>query len=74
VLTFEDNGQGIDELYLQRIFEMYFRANEKSKGNGLGLYIVKKIVDKLRGTVSVKSQFGKGTLITVTLPNQQPEY
>ncbi len=44
-----DNGQGIDPAYLNRVFEMYFRANEKSKGNGLGLYIVKKMTDKLNG-------------------------
>jgi signal transduction histidine kinase len=41
-IVFDDNGEGIESIYLPRIFEMYFRANEKSKGNGLGLYIVKK--------------------------------
>ncbi len=69
VLVFEDNGQGIDEIYQQRIFEMYFRANEKSKGNGLGLYIVKKIIDKLKGAIEVKSKYGVGTTVTIAIPN-----
>jgi signal transduction histidine kinase len=38
----EDNGQGIDREYHSKIFEMFYRANEKSKGSGLGLYIVKE--------------------------------
>ena len=46
-LHVEDNGQGIDPTLQEKVFEMYFRGNERSKGNGLGLYIVKKAVEKL---------------------------
>jgi signal transduction histidine kinase len=67
-LSVEDNGQGIAEEYIPRIFEMYFRGNENSKGNGLGLYIVKKVVEKLKGQLSVSSHQFKGTTVTVTLP------
>jgi nitrogen fixation/metabolism regulation signal transduction histidine kinase len=42
----EDNGQGIQDENRAKIFEMYFRANDRSKGNGLGPYIVKKAVQK----------------------------
>lgn len=71
VLEFEDNGQGIDQLYQERIFDMYFRGNDKSKGNGLGLYIVKKAVEKLNGQVTFRSELGKGSLFQVFLPTDQ---
>jgi len=48
---------------------MFYRTTEKSKGSGLGMYIVKQAVDKLRGTIKVKSTFGKGTSIKIVLPN-----
>jgi len=70
VIEISDNGQGIGSAYVDRVFEMYFRANEKSKGNGLGLYIVKKMVDKLNGRIELKSEFGLGTTVRVSLPNQ----
>ena len=70
-LTVEDNGQGIDEEYQHRIFEMYFRANQNSKGNGLGLYIVKKAVEKLGGSVSFVSKLGEGSTFIVLLPFEQ---
>ncbi len=66
-----DNGCGIEATYIPRVYEMYFRASEKSKGNGLGLYIVKKIVDKLNGTIEVQSIYGEGTSVIVSIPNQQ---
>jgi signal transduction histidine kinase len=59
---------GIQEEYQSKIFEMYYRGNDKSKGNGLGLYIVKKAVDKLRGNISFRSVEKGGTAFTVTLP------
>ncbi len=70
-LEVEDNGQGIDAAYHNRIFEMYFRANERSKGNGLGLFVVKKSVEKLGGTISFVSRLYIGSTFTVTLPFDQ---
>jgi signal transduction histidine kinase len=61
VFQFEDNGQGISEDFYDRVFEMYFRGSERSKGNGLGLYIVKKAIEKLGGTISLESKVEKGT-------------
>ena len=68
IIEVEDNGQGIEEEYQGRIFDMYFRANLGSKGNGLGLYIVKKAVQKLGGSISFTSQVSKGSCFTIHLP------
>jgi signal transduction histidine kinase len=70
IVEFEDNGQGIEEAYLGQVFDMYFRGNEQSKGNGLGLYIVQKTVGKLKGQVSISSKIGIGTKVTIFFPRQ----
>lgn len=64
-----DNGQGVDPNHINSIFEMFFRATTDSQGSGLGLYIVKEIVEKLQGTISVDSRLGKGTTFIISLPN-----
>ena len=71
VIEVSDNGQGIEKEYKDRVFDMYFRGNEHSKGNGLGLYIVKKTVLKLKGRVELESSIGKGTTIHIFLPSTQ---
>jgi signal transduction histidine kinase len=68
-LKVEDNGQGIATEYHSKIFDMFFRANEQSKGSGLGLYIVKEALMKLSGTIHLESAPGIGSTFTVTLPN-----
>jgi len=68
IIEVEDNGQGIPAAYTGKVFEMYFRGNERSKGNGLGLYIVKKAVSKLNGQLALVSQVGKGSRFIITLP------
>jgi PAS domain S-box-containing protein len=73
VITISDNGIGIDEQYLNRIFDMFFRATEKSQGSGLGLYIVRQTLDKLAGDISVDSTLGEGTTFRITLKNLQSE-
>lgn len=72
VLEFTDNGIGIAEHYLDKIFKMFFRASADSKGSGLGLYIVKAAVEKLGGTIQVSSQLGAGTSFSIVIPNQKP--
>lgn len=71
ILSIQDNGQGIDPIYHSKIFEMYFRANQNSKGNGLGLYIVKKAVSKLNGRIDFTSTLHQGTTFNITLPLSQ---
>jgi signal transduction histidine kinase len=58
-----DRGEGIESTRQRQIFDMFFRAHEKSDGNGLGLYLVKIGVEKLGGSVDLTSQLGQGTEI-----------
>jgi PAS domain S-box-containing protein len=69
-LIVEDNGIGIEEFLQSQIFDMYFKANENSKGSGLGLYLVKKGVEKLDGEIALISKPGEGTTFKVTVPNK----
>ena len=71
VMEVTDNGEGIPEEYLSRMFEMYFRANERSKGNGLGLYIVKKAVEKLGGAITVVSELHQGSTFSIRFSEKQ---
>jgi signal transduction histidine kinase len=64
----EDNGQGIKKEYQSRLFEMFYRANEGSNGTGLGLFLVKKVIDSLQGTIEITSTLGVGTRVEITLP------
>lgn len=73
LLRVEDNGIGIEEMYLPKIFNMFFRAHQESKGSGLGLYIVKETVKKLEGNIKVHSTINSGTCFYITLPNQRPQ-
>jgi hypothetical protein len=70
-LTIEvaDNGAGIMETYQDKIFDMFFRATDTSEGSGLGLYIVKKAVEKMRGKIELQTRHLEGTTFTITLPN-----
>jgi signal transduction histidine kinase len=65
----EDNGIGIESDQVNRVFDMFHRASEHSNGSGLGLYIVKETVEKLGGSIRVKSTLGVGTSFTIQLPN-----
>jgi signal transduction histidine kinase len=70
-LIFEDNGIGINNEYHDKIFEMFYRANAYSLGSGLGLYIVKGIVEKLHGSVKLISTPEKGSTFIFTFPVQK---
>ncbi|HNP06700.1 MAG TPA: HAMP domain-containing sensor histidine kinase [Cyclobacteriaceae bacterium] len=68
-ITFEDNGIGIHESILPKIFNMFYRGTELSEGAGLGLYIIKETLLKLRGNIDVASKFGVGTTFRVGIHN-----
>ncbi len=70
-ITITDNGTGINENYLEKVFEMFVRASEQSEGPGLGLYIVGKVVAKLRGKVELKSKEMAETEFKIMIPNQK---
>ena len=70
VLSVEDQGVGISEEDQAHLFERFFRARSVSTvpGTGLGLYIVAKYLELLKGTITLRSALGLGTTITVTIP------
>jgi signal transduction histidine kinase len=67
-ISINDNGIGIEREHQPRIFDMFYRASERSKGSGLGLYLVKESVKKLDGSIYLRSKPGVGTTFTVMLP------
>jgi len=66
-----DNGIGIPMDQQNKVFDMFFRASENSTGSGLGLYVVKSSVEKLQGSVSMKSVPGKGCRFDIIIPDLQ---
>lgn len=68
-IEFADNGQGIAPEHLKNIFEMFYRANLQSSGSGLGLFLFKETINRLKGEVLVESTEGKGTTFYIILPN-----
>lgn len=73
IIKFTDNGIGIASEYIGNVFKMFFRATTDSKGSGLGLYIVKSAVEKLKGTIQVQSEFGNGASFIIEIPNLQSD-
>lgn len=76
VFQVQDQGIGVPEEELESIFEPFFRTKDASKkgypGTGLGLYVSRKIVEAHGGTLTLESDLGKGTTVTVKLPLKIP--
>ena len=70
IIDVEDNGVGIPEDMYDRIFEPNFTS--KTSGTGLGLTMVRKMVEEYKGEISVKSEIGKGSTFTISLPSNLP--
>jgi signal transduction histidine kinase len=68
-ILISDNGIGIEENILPKVFDMFYRGTEKSDGSGLGLYITREIVKKLNGQLDIHSIVGTGTTVSITIPN-----
>jgi signal transduction histidine kinase len=66
----QDTGEGIDAENAKKIFNPFFTT--KDKGSGLGLSIVKGIVESHQGQISIDSEFGRGAKVTITLPESEP--
>lgn len=71
-LRIVDNGIGIDSVHHTKIFDMFFRLSGKAEGSGIGLYIVKETIEKLEGSIQVKSELETGTTFIITLKNLKP--
>lgn len=72
ISTIEDNGVGIPKSELDKLFTKFYRGEEATRlqtdGSGLGLFIAKNIVERHKGTITIVSEKGRGTTVTVTLP------
>jgi len=73
-ITLQDNGIGIDEKYLSDIFKPFGRLADQNEieGTGIGLAICRKILQRHWGKITAQSEPDKGTLFTITLPEQMP--
>jgi len=69
IIVVADNGEGIEKQYQKQIFDMFYRISDGSDGSGLGLYIVKNVLDKLNGKITLQSEVNKGTTFIVEIPN-----
>ena len=69
IIRVEDNGIGISEKSLPKIFDMFYRATSSVAGTGLGLYICKEMITKLGGTINLDSKLGEGTKVTIKIPS-----
>lgn len=69
IITIQDNGIGINEEYLDKVFNLFFKASNQSEGNGLGLYITKKAIEKMKGDIKIESKPKIGTKFIIHIPN-----
>lgn len=70
LLEVEDNGCGIDADHISELFDKHFRINATTEGSGLGLFIVKRMVENRGGRIEVVSKIGQGSLFSVFLKPQ----
>ena len=71
VFFVRDNGIGIDLSQHDKVFELFYKVDKKSKGSGAGLAIVKKIIEVHRGSIWIESGLGKGCTVCFTIPHAQ---
>lgn len=75
-IQFEDNGIGIPKENLDKIWYRFYQVDpsrSENKGFGLGLFMVRRIVELHKGSIEVSSTYGKGTVFSVTLPRMAAE-
>lgn len=65
ILSVSDNGLGVNEINKSKIFSLFKSAHSKSDGKGIGLYIIKRIIESEDGTINLESKVGEGTTFTV---------
>ncbi|MFN8393251.1 MAG: PAS domain S-box protein [Bacteroidia bacterium] len=72
VISIADNGIGIAREHQPKVYNLFFRASIQSYGSGMGMYIVKNAIDRLKGSIQLESEEGNGSVFTVTLPDLGP--
>jgi len=73
-IKIEDNGKGISQEMLPKIFDRFFQGTQDNEGSGVGLSIVKGLVDIHHGKVTVNSESGRGSLFTLLIPINRDSY
>jgi PAS domain S-box-containing protein len=68
VFFVKDNGVGLDKSQHEKVFQLFYRVDQKSKGAGAGLTIVKRIIEVHGGRIWIESELGKGCTVCFTLP------
>ena len=69
IYSVKDNGIGISNQYLSKIFELFQRLEPEIEGEGLGLTIISKFLDKINGKIWVESELNKGSIFYFTIPD-----
>ena len=69
IIAIRDNGCGMDQETLTKIFTPFFTTKAPGQGTGLGLYVCKDLVQELEGRIEVQSKPGSGSVFRVVLPN-----
>ena len=72
-ISIADNGPGIPEEHQRKVFDPFFTTKDTGKGTGLGLWVTYNIIEKMNGTITLKSELGKGSTFTVKIPIVLPE-
>ncbi len=70
-ISVKDNGSGMDEATQKKIFDPFFTTKEPGKGTGLGLHVVRKIIEKHDAKIELESKLGKGTTFTIIFPSMK---
>ena len=70
MIRIRDEGIGIPQSIQDRIYDLFFRGSERSKGQGLGLYLVQKALHEVQGRIAIESKEGESTLVTIRIPEQ----
>ncbi|WMN12907.1 tetratricopeptide repeat-containing sensor histidine kinase [Marivirga salinae] len=73
ILKVIDNGHGIEPEHINKIFGMFYRASEEGSGTGLGLFVLKRAIERLKGDVSVQSEPKVGSTFEVKIPLAKEE-
>ena len=72
-ISVTDTGSGMDEATQKKIFDPFFTTKDPGKGTGLGLHVVRKIVEKHSAKLKLQSELGKGTTFTVLFPHEKDD-
>ncbi len=68
LITIEDNGRGIPDFIKDKMFQPFFTTKDVNKGTGIGLSMTRAIVEEHNGNISFKSEIGRGTEFTISIP------